>query len=96
MVNKLHDTRCNLQCCLNTFGIFLMAFGISFAIFWPQIFENILNNEMKLKPGSVSFTQWQKPKIDLFMDIYLFNWTNPESFLDHSTKPILQELGPYR
>lgn len=29
------------------------------------------------------------------IDIYLFNWTNPEEFLDHSTKPILVQCGPY-
>lgn len=30
------------------------------------------------------------------MDVYFFNWTNPEDITNHSTKPILEELGPYR
>lgn len=30
------------------------------------------------------------------MDVYFFNWTNPEDLKNHSTKPILEELGPYR
>lgn len=30
------------------------------------------------------------------MDIYLFNWTNPEDIKDPATKPILKQLGPYR
>lgn len=29
------------------------------------------------------------------LDIYLFNWTNPEDFKNTSTRPILQECGPY-
>lgn len=30
------------------------------------------------------------------MDIYFFNWTNPQDLTNHSTKPIMEELGPYR
>lgn len=30
------------------------------------------------------------------MDVYFFNWTNPEDLKNASTKPILEELGPYR
>lgn len=30
------------------------------------------------------------------MDIYFFNWTNPDDITNHSTKPIMVELGPYR
>lgn len=29
------------------------------------------------------------------LDIYLFNWTNPEEFLNDTTKANLVELGPY-
>ena len=55
-----------------------------------------MSNQMKLKPDSEIYKQWRKPNIPLFMDIYLFNWTNPESFTNISSKPIMQELGPYR
>jgi len=30
------------------------------------------------------------------MDVYLFNWTNHQDFKNLSTKPIFQQLGPYR
>jgi scavenger receptor class B protein 1 len=49
---------------------------------------------MHIGPTSKSFSEWKKPSISLFMDIYFFNWTNPEVF--NSTKPKLVELGPYR
>lgn len=32
----------------------------------------------------------------LYLDVYFFNWTNPDDFLDDTTKPMLEELGPYR
>lgn len=32
----------------------------------------------------------------LYLDVYFFNWTNSEDFLDETTKPILREVGPYR
>lgn len=32
----------------------------------------------------------------LYLDVYFFNWTNPEDFLHESTKPIMMEVGPYR
>lgn len=32
----------------------------------------------------------------LYLDVYFFNWTNPEDFLDETTKPIMKEIGPYR
>lgn len=32
----------------------------------------------------------------MYTDIYLFNWTNPQDFTNKSTKPIFEEIGPYR
>lgn len=32
----------------------------------------------------------------LYLDVYFFNWTNPEEFLDETKKPIMNEVGPYR
>lgn len=32
----------------------------------------------------------------MYLDIYLFNWTNAEDFTNKSIKPNLVEIGPYR
>lgn len=49
-----------------------------------------------MSPTFEGYAGWQKPSLKLYMDIYLFNWTNPEDFLNHSTKPIFEEIGPFR
>lgn len=39
---------------------------------------------------------WLEPPTPLYLDVYFFNWTNPEELQNHSTKPIFEEVGPYR
>lgn len=51
--------------------------------------------ELKLRPNSRTYDIWKNPPLPMAMDIYLFNWTNPEDFKNASTKPILVECGPY-
>lgn len=51
---------------------------------------------MVLRPHSNIYNNWKVPPVELALDIYLFNWTNPESFKNLSTKPILNQCGPYR
>lgn len=54
------------------------------------------SKHLALSPQSKTFEQWKKPSVPLYLDVYFFNWTNSEDFLDGSTKPIMSELGPYR
>lgn len=51
---------------------------------------------MALAPDTRVYDNWKSPPLDLNLDIYLFNWTNPEDFGNLSTKPILEQVGPYR
>lgn len=39
---------------------------------------------------------WTEPPPPIYMDIYLFNWTNPEDFTNKSVKPNFEEIGPFR
>lgn len=40
---------------------------------------------------------FKAPPLELYFDIYLFNWTNPSNLTNEDfEKPILQEVGPYR
>lgn len=49
-----------------------------------------------LSPTSKSYEEWKKPTVPLYLDVYFFNWTNADDFLDETTKPIVREVGPYR
>jgi len=77
-------------------GGFLFIAGIIFAISWPEIFDSILAQEMKLAPNTRAYEAWKQPPIPLSFDIYLYNWTNPDEINNSSVKPVLQQLGPYR
>jgi scavenger receptor class B, member 1 len=37
-----------------------------------------------------------EPPQPIYLDIYFFNWTNPEDFLNKSIKPNFEEIGPFR
>uniref|UniRef100_A0A182W0M9 Scavenger receptor class B n=1 Tax=Anopheles minimus TaxID=112268 RepID=A0A182W0M9_9DIPT len=94
--NMLVKEFCNRRCILTSSGLLLVASGTFFILFFPIIFQDILQEELKLRPGSRSYDSWVSPPFPLAMDVYFFNWTNPEDITNHSTKPILEELGPYR
>jgi scavenger receptor class B, member 1 len=51
---------------------------------------------LELRSDSKTFADWKSPSIPLFMDVYVFNWTNPESIKIAGIKPHFQQLGPYR
>lgn len=49
-----------------------------------------------LKNGSVNYQNWIKTPIPMFLEVYLFNWTNADDLHKFPTvKPHFQELGPY-
>ncbi|XP_037960819.1 protein peste-like [Teleopsis dalmanni] len=77
-------------------GFSLGIFGVLCGMFWEQIFNYIMEKELILRPGSRIYESWKKPPLKLSLDIYMFNWTNPEEFRNSTAKPILQQLGPYR
>ncbi|KAF2899829.1 hypothetical protein ILUMI_06357 [Ignelater luminosus] len=77
-------------------GIFLFASGVTFLILKVWIWETIAAAILILKPNSVAAGPWLQSPEPVPTDIYIFNWTNPEEFLNHSTKPKFEEVGPYK
>ncbi|KAL1463325.1 hypothetical protein WDU94_015085 [Cyamophila willieti] len=62
----------------------------------PSFFQLILQRELALSSSSRSFNIWRSNPVPIYLDIYLFNWTNPDEILDGDTKPKFVEMGPYR
>ncbi|XP_050549016.1 protein croquemort-like isoform X2 [Daktulosphaira vitifoliae] len=80
---------------LSLLGIILLFTGIIMTGLWPQIFDNIMKDRLELKNNTQTYKFWEKIPVPLEMEVYLFNWTNPEDTLQNKSKPILQQLGPY-
>ncbi|CAG9834212.1 unnamed protein product [Diabrotica balteata] len=74
-------------------GLFTLAIGIILSSI-PWLDYIILKN-LRLTDGSLSYQYWQKPGVIRLTKVYIFNVTNPETFLTQGEKPRLQEVGPF-
>lgn len=79
------------------FGIggVLFVVGLMMACLWPVIYNNVLRTQLAVSEKSKTYEMWRETPIPMYIDIYLFNWTNHERTLKYKEKPILQEVGPY-
>ncbi|XP_014210137.1 protein croquemort isoform X2 [Copidosoma floridanum] len=81
---------------LGSAGLTLIIFGAALYLLRHAIFGKIVNNVLSLTPNSKAYEMWRDTdKMNTYLDIYFFNWTNPEDLLDLSKKPNLVQLGPY-
>lgn len=55
-----------------------------------------ISQQLVLKPGSKSYGFWTEPPQPLYLDIYLWNWTNPHDIRNKSIKPNFVQIGPFR
>lgn len=56
----------------------------------------IIFQQLALQEGSKSYEYWTSPPQPLYLDVYLWNWTNPEEFTNKSINPKFEEIGPFR
>lgn len=76
-------------------GVLMIIIAAVVAALFPNIMELIINHEVVLKDGGRAYGWWQAPPVTPHMNIYIYNVTNADEFLNNGDKPILQELGPY-
>ncbi|KAJ8959905.1 hypothetical protein NQ318_011642 [Aromia moschata] len=84
------------QICLLLAGICLISLGASIFIFFESIYDFILKDALKFTPTSKAFQAWRTNDPPLSMEIYVFNWTNPDQIKNVSVKPEFEEVGPFR
>ncbi|KAF2882140.1 hypothetical protein ILUMI_24021, partial [Ignelater luminosus] len=77
-------------------GAALITAGITLLFLKSWIWEVASSAFLVLKPNSMLAEYWIKSPEPIPTDIHIFNWTNPEEFLNHSAKPKFEEFGPYR
>ena len=51
--------------------------------------------KLVMKEGSTTFDDWKHAPLPIYMNYYVFNYTNVQDILKKGSKPILQEIGPY-
>uniref|UniRef100_A0A6M2DE38 Putative plasma membrane glycoprotein cd36 n=1 Tax=Xenopsylla cheopis TaxID=163159 RepID=A0A6M2DE38_XENCH len=88
---SLRCRRCLLFSCSGVFVILALVSGL----LWPTIVDPIMRSQLVLKPGSKNFDMWKETPIPIYLELYLFNWTNPDDINNHDIKPHFVEMGPY-
>ncbi|XP_067009644.2 protein croquemort [Anabrus simplex] len=77
-------------------GSFLVLVGGIIGGFWGEIYDAVLISQLTLTSTSQSYDIWKDIPIPMYMDFYLFNWTNVDEVLsDPTIPPKLEEHGPY-
>lgn len=87
-------TPCKLAV-ISGLGLFLALAGGILSIFWPRICDEILDKELILKDGSLSYKMWKVTPVPLYLRVFMFNCTNSEDVAKNKAKPKLVQVGPY-
>ncbi|KAH0569073.1 protein croquemort-like isoform X2 [Cotesia glomerata] len=80
------------------FGVAIVSIcaGITVGVLWESIINKIIVKELSLTQTSEKYTMWKETPIPMYLEVYLFNWTNPQDFSVYSkVKPHFNEMGPY-
>ncbi|KAB0794887.1 hypothetical protein PPYR_11726 [Photinus pyralis] len=80
---------------LLTFGVTLIVVGLVLLFCFSSLVTLILNNSLTLSANSKAFEEWRKTR-PIPMDMYFFNWTNPDDIYNPDIKPNFEEVGPYK
>lgn len=75
-------------------AVIAIAIGLTGVFMWDSIYKKIVKHELILSESSTSFSIWKKTPIPMYLEIYMFNWTNPTEF-SKTIKPHFTEHGPY-
>lgn len=94
---------CCCSCCgqtlqkVSVFGIgtILIVFGGLTIGLWPSFIESEVLKQLVIKEGSATFDKWKSIPIPIYLEVYLYNWTNPDKADDPNVKPHFAEIGPY-
>lgn len=89
---NLYQTKRNKRSFLA--GIILVTIGLLLLFFGNTLYDLIIASGLTITPNSQAFVGWSKAG-PLQVNIYLFNWTNPEEILDKNSKPRFEQIGPY-
>ncbi|XP_037071198.1 lysosome membrane protein 2-like [Pollicipes pollicipes] len=85
---------CCPGCALVT-GLLLLVVCLLAVIFMQAYVEAYVNKMLAFSEDSPTFQSWKKSPIPIKQNVYFFNLTNKEEFLNGLAKPRVQQVGPY-
>jgi len=72
-----------------------MVFGAALTLGFPDMFNEILTQKLKLLEGTPSYDVWKKNTDPMYLKIHMFHVLNPYQVANHKSKPHIKEMGPY-
>jgi len=88
----------NLSVCqkvLIFLSFLLIIYGILITTFYESIYQRILQSQLVLSEGTVSYKAWKETPIPLYTKFYFFDMLNVEDFELNHANPVVEERGPY-
>jgi len=76
-------------------GVLLIILAAVLAVLFPNLINLVIDKELTLQEGGRTFNFWKAPPVVPRLEVYIYNVTNADEFLNNGEKPALQELGPY-
>uniref|UniRef100_A0A1B6DPX8 Protein croquemort n=1 Tax=Clastoptera arizonana TaxID=38151 RepID=A0A1B6DPX8_9HEMI len=102
MTTALSIGKCCGDVLLLSCGGMALVFGLYTGIAWPFIFNKILQSNLALTQNATKgnnatsvLAMWEETPMPIYMEVYMFNWTNPATSLHGPDKPKFVEMGPY-
>ncbi|KAF7987420.1 hypothetical protein HCN44_003182 [Aphidius gifuensis] len=81
--------------CIILFMVSILCCSLAFAIYIIDPVKLIFQWKLTMTPTSTAFLLWQKPPIGVFLNVYIFNITNKDEFMNGQEKLRVDEIGPY-
>jgi scavenger receptor class B, member 1 len=74
-----------------------LLLALIIGLLWPTIsIRYMLRPQLVLKNGSINYENWKETPIPMYLEIYFWNYTNPEEITNYQhVKPKFEQFGPY-
>ncbi|KAL0130667.1 hypothetical protein PUN28_002352 [Cardiocondyla obscurior] len=81
--------------CIILFIVGIGCSSLTYMIYITDPMTMILEYNLEMSQHSLLFSIWKKPPCNIYLNVYVFNITNPVEFLSGKEKLKVQEIGPY-
>ncbi|CAG7726054.1 unnamed protein product [Allacma fusca] len=74
-------------------GLLILTIVMGWVVI-PGVIKGKISEKVRLVNGTQTWERWSDITTPIFMNIYIFNTTNPDE-VSEGGKPVLEEFGPY-